>query len=116
MVRYMENLQLYRAVLEISCRVPVQVVVITDPLHSVLQFPVSQMGGKDLLHFPFILVIDSDWWWCIYVLAGKGLRCGGPVEVLWVDNWVDLDRGRQVYAECISFLCKDLERACPLIV
>ena len=61
-VRRVENLQLHWTVLEVSGRVPVQVVVITNPLCLVLQFPVSQVGGKDLFHFPFILVIDSDWW------------------------------------------------------
>ncbi|OJJ81298.1 uncharacterized protein ASPGLDRAFT_654754 [Aspergillus glaucus CBS 516.65] len=50
------------------------------------------------------------------MLARKGFRCGGPAEVLWIDNWVDLDRGWQVDVECVSFLCKDLERAHPLIV
>lgn len=36
--------------------------------------------------------------------------------MLWVDNWVDFDRGWQVNAERVSFLCKDPEGAYPLIV
>ena len=41
----MENLQLCRVVFEVSGRVPVQVIVITNPLCSVLQFLISQVGA-----------------------------------------------------------------------
>ena len=50
------------------------------------------------------------------MLAGEGFRCGGPSEVFWVDNWVDLDRVWQINPERVSLLCKDLEGARPLMI
>lgn len=46
----------------------------------------------------------------------EGFRCGDPLEVFWVDNWVDLDRVWQINPERISLLCKDPEGACPVMI
>ena len=84
-------------VFEIAGGVPGAIgVVETSPLDSILDLVSMVSGVEDLLYFPLLLFLDDygRWWRLVMSWDRFGAGCG--FEEADVEDWVDLDSGRQV--------------------
>ena len=88
-------------VLKITGRIPGTIrVVEAGPLDSILDLVPVAPGVEDSLYFPLLLFLDDygrRWW---LVMSWDRFRAGCGFEEADVEDWVDLDSGRQVQFIC----------------
>ena len=88
-------------VFEVASRVPGAIgVVEAGPLDSILDLVSMASGVEDLFYFPLLLFLDDHRWWRWLLVSRNGFGAGCGLEEADVEDWVDLDSGRQVQFIC----------------
>jgi len=75
-------------------------VVETGPLDSILNLVSMASGVQDFFYFPLLLFLYDHGRWRWLLVSWDGLGAGCRFEKADVEDWVDLDSGRQVQFIC----------------
>ena len=90
-----------RRVLEVAGRIPGTIGVMeASPLDSILDLVSMALGVEDLFYFPLLLFLDDHGRWRWLLVSWDGFGAGCRFEKADVEDWVDLDSGRQVQFIC----------------
>ena len=72
-----------------------------SPHDSILDLVSMASGVEDLLYFPLLFFLDDHGHWRWLLVSWDGFDAGCRFEKADVEDWVDLDSGRQVQFICL---------------